>query len=248
MTKLFEEKYKNYNLYSYEEKYLDIGRKIIEKDYMVMEIYKDTNRNYVAKIKIEDNFYVLKSPKSEVIIPQRKIMTFFKDGEVLNTLKNLTLGIEEGIEEYVKPLLAIVKKKLFMEESYILMEYIEGEKLKSNSDIDKVIEITKKIHGNNRYHGDLNTSNFIKVKDKIMVIDTQGKKDVLFGLKKSYDILTLKKDLLVLELNYSIDEKYIFNKNISYYLAYILKEGKNLKIIQKFRDFKKKLRKKGWKI
>lgn len=33
--------------------------------------------------------YVLKSPKAETVIPQRKIQTIFKKGEALNSLINL---------------------------------------------------------------------------------------------------------------------------------------------------------------
>ncbi|MGX6591094.1 lipopolysaccharide core heptose(II) kinase RfaY [Cetobacterium ceti] len=248
MNELIERSYKDYKIYTYDEKYIKIGEKILNKDYKIIEIYKDTNRNYVGKIEIDEKFYVLKSPKSEVIIPQRKILSMFKRGEVLSTLKNLNEGIDEGITEYVKPLLGIVKKGLFIKESFLLMEYLPGERLRTIEDVDKVIELTKKIHRNKRYHGDLNTSNFIKVGENIKIIDTQGKRDIFFGFKRAYDILTLKKDLLVLELNYNVDENYKIDKSIGYYLAYFLKEGKNLKFIQKFRDLKKRLRKKGWKI
>lgn len=249
MKKLIDKKYRDYIIYTYDEKLLDIGKKIIDKNYEVLEIYKDTKRNYVGKILVDKENYILKSPKSEVIIPQRNIMTRFKRGEALNTLINITQGREEGILEYVKPLIAIVKRKGTIRESYLVSEYISGEILKSTEDIDKVINIVKKIHKINRYHGDLNTSNFIKKNGKLFIIDTQGKKDNFLRLKKYYDILTLKKDLLVRGLNYSVDEKYKYNKfSLGYLIAYFLKEFKSFYIIEKFRGLKSKLREKGWKI
>ena len=129
------------------------------------------------------------------------------------------------------------------------MEYIEGNILRTEEDIDKVIEIIKKIHNKGRYHGDLNTSNFIKINDGLKIIDTQMKKEKFWNFKKVYDILTLKEDLLVLELKYDIEKKYILNKkSLSFILANFLKKIKKLKFVEAFRNLKKDLRKKGWKI
>ena len=129
------------------------------------------------------------------------------------------------------------------------MEYIEGNILRTEEDIDKVIEIIKKVHNIGRYHGDLNTSNFIKINDGLKIIDTQMKKEKFWNFKKVYDILTLKEDLLVLELKYDIEKKYILNKkSLSFILANFLKKTKKLKFVEAFRKLKKDLRKKGWKI
>ena len=210
---------------------------------------KDTKRNYVAIIEIENKKYILKEFRSEVVIPQRKIQTFLKIGEALRTLINGLSAIEEGIDELVEPLLAIVKKKIFIEKSFLLMEYIDGDILRTKEDIDKVIEIIKKVHGLGRYHGDLNTSNFIKVNDSLKIIDTQMKKEKIWNFKKIYDIFTLKEDLLVKMLNYHIKNNYVIeNKRISYMFVFIVKKIKRSNLIEKFREFKKKMRKKGWKI
>ena len=129
------------------------------------------------------------------------------------------------------------------------MEYIEGNILRTEEDIDKVIKIIKKVHNIGRYHGDLNTSNFIKINDELKIIDTQMKKEKFWNFKKVYDILTLKEDLLVLELKYDIEKKYILNKkSLSFILANFLKKTKKLKFVEAFRKLKKDLRKKGWKI
>ena len=129
------------------------------------------------------------------------------------------------------------------------MEYIEGDILRTEEDIDKVIKIIKKVHNIGRYHGDLNTSNFIKINDGLKIIDTQMKKEKFWNFKKVYDILTLKEDLLVLELKYEVEKKYILNKkSLSFILANFLKKTKKLKFVEAFRNLKKDLRKKGWKI
>lgn len=243
--------YKEYKIYFPEEKLEreELGKSIIDNNFKTIKILKDTKRNYVAIIEIENKKYILKEFRSEVVIPQRKIQTFFKSGEALRTLVNGLSTIEEGIDELVEPLLAIVKKKIFIEKSFLLMEYIDGDILRTKEDIDKVIEIIKKVHGLGRYHGDLNTSNFIKVNDSLKIIDTQMKKEKIWDFKKVYDILILKEDLLVLELNYEVEKKYVINKkNFSFIFAYLLKKVKKLKFVEAVRKLKKNLRKKGWKI
>lgn len=243
--------YKGYSIYfptvNLERK--EYGENIIDNNFKVLKVLKDTKRNYVAIVEIQNKKYILKEFRSEVVIPQRKIQTIFKEGEALKTLKNGYAAINEGIIELVEPILAIVKKGIFIEKSFLLMEYVKGDILRTKEDIDKVIEIIKKVHNIGRYHGDLNTSNFIKTKNGLKMIDTQMKKEKFWNFKKAYDILTLKEDLLVKMLNYNIDSKYIIKrKNLSYISAFILKKIKCSQIIKKIREKKKKLRKKGWKI
>lgn len=243
--------YKGYSIYfptiNLERK--EYGENIIDNNFKVLKVLKDTKRNYVAIVEIQNKKYIFKEFRSEVVIPQRKIQTIFKEGEALKTLKNGYAAMNEGIIELVEPILAIVKKGIFIEKSFLLMEYIEGNILRTKEDIDKVIEIIKKVHNRGRYHGDLNTSNFIKTKNGLKMIDTQMKKEKFWNFKKAYDILTLKEDLLVKMLNYNIESKYIIKrKNLSYISAFILKKIKCSQIIKKIREKKKKLRKKGWKI
>lgn len=249
--KLKEEKYLDWKIFfsQTENSAMTLGKMILDGNYKIKKVYKDTKRNYVAQIEIGNKNYILKEFRSEVIIPQRKIQTLFKKGEALSTLINTTEAIEIGIEELVKPIVALVKKKLTIEQSYLLMEYVEGEKISSIEDIDKIMELVEKIHKNKIYHGDLNTSNFIKERNKIRILDTQGKKEKVGKFKRWYDIFTLENDLLVKELNYNVRDKYYLKeKNIWFYLAYLLKNFKNTKLIKKIKSKKKELRKKGWKI
>lgn len=249
MSELIEKLYKDYKIYTYDEEYIKIGEKILNKDYKIEHEIKNTERNYVGKININGKSYILKSPKAETVIPQRKIQSIFKRGEALNTFLNVNKAISEGIDAFVKPLLVIRKKKVFLKESYILFEYIDGEKLESIRDIDEVITLIKILHGKNIYHGDLNTSNFIKINGEIKILDTQCKKEKLWWFKRTYDILTLKSDLLVMGYKYPVKEKYgRLPKDLGYYLACTIKNFKKLKIVNIIRDGKKILRKRGWKI
>lgn len=249
--KLKEEKYLDWKIFfsQTESSAMTLGKMILDGNYKIKKVYKDTNRNYVAQIEIENKNYILKEFRSEVIIPQRRVQTLLKKGEALSTLINTIEAIELGIKELVKPIVALVNKNLTIKQSYLLMEYVEGEKISSIEDIDKIMELVEKIHKDKIYHGDLNTSNFIKEGNKIRILDTQSKKEKIGNFKRWYDIFTLENDLLVKELNYNVKEKYYLKeKNIWFYLAYLLKNFKNTKLIKKIKAKKKELRKKGWKI
>ena len=109
---LKEQNYKDFKIFYYDDKYLEIGKKIIEKSFKTVKILKDSKRNYVSEIEIDETNFIMKEPRNEYIIPQRKIMTIFKKGEVLSTLININKLIDEyGFKEYTRPFLAIVRRK-----------------------------------------------------------------------------------------------------------------------------------------
>lgn len=244
-------KYLEWQIYFLEEENNTeiLGELILNNKYIIKKVFKDTERNYVAQIEIENKYYILKEFRSEVIIPQRKIQTLLKKGEALSTLINTTEAIELGIKELVKPIIALVKKRGTIKKSYLLMEYIEGEKISTIEDIDKIMNLVEKMHKLGVYHGDLNTSNFIKEGNKVRILDTQGKKEKIGNFKRWYDILTLENDNLVKELNYNVRKNYYLEeKDVWFYLAYLLKNFKNIKLVKKIKAKKKELRRKGWKI
>ena len=178
-------------------------------------------------------------------------MTLFKNGEALNTLININKAREKGIIEFVDVYGAIVKRKNRMiVESFIIMEYIDGKTLDSLEEIKEVMEITKKLHKNNIYHGDLNTSNFLKAKNGMMrILDSQAKEEKNIYFKRWYDILTFKEDILTMEKGFEVEKNYLIRrKDIYYYLAKLLKKIKRNKFMAKIKEKKKELRRKGWRI
>lgn len=237
---LKKEIYKGFNIFSYDSKNIEIGKKILDNNYKTEIVFKDSKRSAVSEIKIDNNSYILKRIGNETIIPQRKLMTLFKKGEALTTLININKIMDElKISEYVRPLLAINRRKHGMINfSLLVLEKVEGD-----SNIDKValIELIKKIHRNKIYHGDFNPSNFIFTKNGIRIIDTQGKKMSFGNYRAHYDILTMKMDTYP-------DLKYPYKKNLFYYIALAVKKMKRLKFVEKIKEKKKILREKGWKI
>ena len=226
MKKLIEEKYNEYNLYSFEEKYIEICKKILEKDYITVRKLKNTPRNYVAVIEINGERYVYKEPRNEHKLIQRKIMTIFKKGEALNTLINVNKVMELGIENLAKIYCAVNRReKGMINFSFLLMEYIEEDKNIEVWDRNKLnlgIEKLEKIHELGYYHGDFNPSNIILTKNgEIKIIDTQLKKDIFFNYRRHYDMITMQYD------SYNGME-YPYKKNIIYWIAYSIKKIKRM--------------------
>ena len=230
--------YKEFKIYYKSEENKRLAEIVLDKNYRVIDEYKNTERNYVAKIEIDGRFYVLKSPKAETVIPQRRIQTAFKKGEGLTSFINIDRAKEMGLDFFIEPLAIMIKRGLFLKESFILMEYIDGEIIRTVEDIDIIMDMVQKIHEKGIYHGDLNTSNFIKTADGIKIIDTQAKKERFWHFKRAYDILTLKNDLLVLEREYEVEKNYKVKRDIGYALAYIIKNFKKLPLVQKNKRFK----------
>ena len=237
---LLEEKYKGYLIFAYDKFFIEIGKNVIDKEYKEFSILKNTKRNYVSEIQINNINYIFKEPRNEYIIPQRKLFSLFKNGEALTTVINVNKAIiEDNLIEYAKPFLAIVKRKNGM----ICYSALIQEKININDsrELDKMVEVTIKIHNKGYYHGDCNPSNFITSKDIIKILDTQAKKMIFGNYRAHYDMLTMQID------NYP-EMKYPYRKNIFYYFALFMKKFKRLKFIQKIKEKKKKLREKGWKI
>ena len=65
--------------------------------------------------------------------------------------------------------------------------------METDRNLDKMIEITKKIHSKGYYHGDCNPSNFITSKDEIKILDTQAKKMDKYFAVFFYNFLYLYK-------------------------------------------------------
>lgn len=221
--------YKKINLFFYNEKFLNIGKKIIDKDFKVLKDLKNTKRNYVALIEVAGEKFVYKEPRNEFLLIQRKVFTFFKKGEARTTLENINSISSNLRKNFSEIYLAGVERKYgFIKKSFFLQEALETHKeiLKEK----ETIALIKKIHTENRYHGDCNWSNFLKTDIGIKIIDTQLKKMYFGNYRAHYDMITLKMTTFK-------DMEYPYEKNIFYYLAIIIKAFKNMK--RKFKNRKK---------
>ena len=144
--------------------------------------------------------------------------------------------------------MALVKRKKGMiVESYLIMDYVEGRRLKKD-EISQVVDFGKRLHLAKHYHGDFNTSNFMMTDKGLKTIDTQGKKISLRTYQMHYEVMTFSRDLLVLEYGFDGEELFDYPKDFLYHVACLIKGFKNISIISNIKAYKKKLRDKGWKI
>ncbi|SJZ57225.1 heptose II phosphotransferase [Cetobacterium ceti] len=230
------QKYKGYNLYFFQDKYEKILEKILNKEYLTIEELKVTKRSYIAVIEIDEKKYVIKESRNEYRLLQRKILTLFKRGEVVNTLENIhRLREEYGIKEYGDIFGGINRRKYGMiDYNLLLMEYVGKEIFPET--LDKMMVLMKKIHSLGYYHGDFNPSNFIVTESgNLKIVDTQGKKMTFGNYRAHYDMLTMKMDSFP-------EMEYPYKKNIYYYLALFMKEFKKNKYVEEFKRVKNRLR------
>lgn len=223
------ENYKKTELFFYNEKFLNIGKKIIDKDFKVLKDLKNTRRNYVALIEVNGEKFVYKEPRNEFLLVQRKIFTPLKKGEARTTLENMnsiTLDLKKNFSEIY--LAGVERKYGFIKKSFFLQEALNPHKEMPKE--KETIALIKKIHAENRYHGDCNLTNFLKTDIGIKVIDTQLKKMYFGNYRAHYDMITLK-------ITAFHNMKHPYKKNIFYYLAFMVKQFKNLK--RRFKNMKK---------
>lgn len=213
-------KYKDYQLYYYDDNIEKILEKVIEKDYQVEEEYKNDRRTYVAKIRIEDKVYILKRTFQKNIL--KKIIGVFRKNNSVETFENINSS-KKNIEELADIYGVGLNKKLFVEDEFFLMEYIEGEIYIDDEYYLKILEVLKKIHKNGYYHGDSNPYNFLFDKDKkIHIVDTKMKRICFGNYRAHYDMLTLFKYFR------EIKPEYPYKKNIFYWIAYLKRKIRNI--------------------
>lgn len=227
---LKKESYKGNEVYFYSDYYLQLGKNIVDKKVQVIKNLKVTDRNYVCKIKYEDKEYILKEPKNEYKKIQRKIMTFFKKGEVLSTLININ-SLKSNKEYFAIPYLAVVKREFGMiSSSFLVMEVTNENDVTSESYIKKIVKVRYELLENKVYHGDFNLSNIMLNNGKIKFIDTQCKKTIFPRYNLNYDLLSLEESIYREEgIINRFGKMDFYKKDLWYYLAYMrkrLKRGK----------------------
>ncbi|MGL5982038.1 MAG: lipopolysaccharide core heptose(II) kinase RfaY [Cetobacterium sp.] len=194
MKRFKEVNLKGFQIYFKDEKYILISEKILEREYKILEEYKNDGRTFVALIEIDKKKYILKEFQKEGRDFWKRFLTLFNRGEAYTVLNNTFRAKNLGIEEVTDVYCAILKERFgIVQKSYILMEYIDGEiKLDKNS-VKNIEKLIGKIHKIGLYHGDCNPYNFLFLKNgELKIIDSKLKKDYI-GNRKKYDMKILNK-------------------------------------------------------
>lgn len=194
MKRFKEIEVKDFRVYFQEERFISISEKILEREYKILEEYKNDGRTFVALVEIDGKKYILKEFQKESRDIWKRFLTLFNDGEAYTVFNNTIRAKELGLKEVTDVYCAILKKRFGMiEESYILMEYVEGEIKLDKKSVKDIESLMEKVHEMGLYHGDCNPYNFLFLKNgELKIIDSKLKKDFI-GNRKRYDRKTLEK-------------------------------------------------------
>ena len=224
MKKIFKVKNNDFDFYYIDEKKLKILEKISKEEFKIKKEFKNSERNYVADIVVDNQNYILKDNKNEYKKFFNIIKKIFLNSDGVQILKNSIKVREEGFNNFAK-IIGIIEKRKFrvLKKSFVIMEKVEGRVCEEDFLKDKAIEVVKKLHFIKRYHGDCNPYNFIEEKKnkEVKIIDSKMKKMILGNYKAHYDMLTMQLD------SYS-NMKYPYSKNMYYYIALAVKKLKKL--------------------
>lgn len=224
MKKIFKVKNNDFDFYYIDEKKLKILEKISKEEFKIKKEFKNSERNYVADIVVDNQNYILKDNKNEYKKFFNIIKKIFLNSDGVQILKNSIKVREEGFNNFAK-IIGIIEKRKFrvLKKSFVIMEKVEGRVCEEEFLKDEAIEVVKKLHNLKRYHGDCNPYNFIEEKKskEVKIIDSKMKKMILGNYRAHYDMLTMQLD------SYS-DMKYPYSKNMYYYVALAVKKLKKL--------------------
>lgn len=215
-------KKKNQEIYFIHENMTLLLERVREKKYQVLEEYKNDKRTYVAKILLDEKLYILK--KIFYVKKIKKFLSIFKKGDAADSFFNIEFGRENFLKELAQIFIVEVKREDYkIKEEVCLMEYCRGNHLETRQEFLKAMDVLKKIHSLQRFHGDCNPNNFlINENAEIKVVDTKLKKMGFGNYRGHYDMLTL--------LLYFKDRgEYPYEKSIFYYFAYIIRQIRNFK-------------------
>lgn len=224
MEKIFKIKNNEFDFYYINKENLKILEKISKKEFKIKKEFKNSERNYVAEIVIDNQSYILKDNKNEYKKFFNIIKKIFLNSDGVQILKNSISAKEEGFNNFAKMIGVIEKRKFrILKKSLIILENIEGKICEEDFLKDKALEVIKKLHTIGRYHGDCNPYNFIKEKKskEVKIIDSKMKKMIFGNYRAHYDMLTMQLD------SYS-NMKYPYSKDMYYYIALAVKKIKKL--------------------
>ncbi|MDY3237429.1 lipopolysaccharide core heptose(II) kinase RfaY [Fusobacterium perfoetens] len=165
---------------------------VIKEDrYKLLKTLKSDNRSIVKLIQFRGKPYIYKIPLEKNTRKWQRILSFFRGSEAQREFKNLEKILENGFNTS-KPYFACEIKKFGMViDSYIIMEYINGNAGDINS-LPFITDTLSKIHKKGYIHGDSQLSNFILTNDKCYIIDAKFNKSIFGKIAQTYEFIYLE--------------------------------------------------------
>ncbi|WP_370521529.1 lipopolysaccharide core heptose(II) kinase RfaY [Cetobacterium sp. 8H] len=178
-------------VYYQNEKNKIIYDRIKNNSFKLLKILKDDNRSKVLLIEIDGQKLVYKTPIEKNTKVWQRILSIFRGSESKREYKNYIKILEVGFRG-PKPLLYCEYKKYGITlDSFLVMEYLDGEVARL-SDLDLVASELRKIHRKGYLHGDSQLSNFMIKNSKVYLIDVKLLKNIYLKPGEEYEFIYLE--------------------------------------------------------
>ena len=178
----------NIRLYYSEEKYLPLADDILAGRLEIIKVLKDDNRSRVLLINYQGEKLVVKEPREKNRRKWQRFLSIFRGSSSYLELKNCNKIIESGFLGAGGILAVEETNKLWVENSYFVSTYIEG----NEGGIEDLEEIARELEGIHRrgyLHGDSQLVNFMVGEDgRIYLIDCKLSRNIygLFGSRYEF--------------------------------------------------------------
>ncbi len=142
----------------------------------------------VKLIEIEGKRYILKRERG------RGILDTILGSKALMAYRNLMKLRSRGFKKVFDIHFVVEKRSgAAVEETYILMEYIEGHPPRTVEEYERVMEAIRELHSLGCYHGDCKPKNFIIRDGEVYLIDSKFKRSWSLSLGKCKDVVRLQR-------------------------------------------------------
>ncbi len=178
----------NIRLYYSEEKYLPLADDILTGRLEIIKVLKDDNRSRVLLINYQGEKLVVKEPREKNRRKWQRFLSIFRGSSSYLELKNCNKIIESGFLGAGGILAVEETNKLWVENSYFVSTYIEGNE-GGIEDLEEIVRELEVIHRRGYLHGDSQLVNFMVGEDgRIYLIDCKLSRNIygLFGSRYEF--------------------------------------------------------------
>jgi len=146
----------------------DIVEKIKKDDFTVEKVLQAKETRDVKLVLVDGKKYVLKREKG------RGVLDLILGSKAKITMDNVAKLKKNNFKNIYDVEFIAEKRGIFgVEETYMLIPFIEGTVPETPEEYEEVMKILKELHSMGHYHGDSKPKNFICTENGVVLIDTK---------------------------------------------------------------------------
>jgi len=160
----------------------------LEDEFNCKGVLQSKEDREVRLIEIDNKKYIVKKEKG------RGVVDGLLGSKAVMAYRNLIKLRGKGFNKVFDIHFVVEKRRgIAVEETYTLMEYIEGRFPQTTGEYEMVMEAIKELHSLGCYHGDCKPKNFIVREGEVFLIDSKFKRGYSLSLGKCKDVLRLQR-------------------------------------------------------